>query len=517
MEYRIISNQELEQVLSQHHSWLSSNGKSGVKADLSYTDFEGRSLIGAKLQMVNLEQANMKGAVLLRAHLQGANLQGANLQGAILQWANLQKVNLKGANIHEANMQGANLQEADIQEANFQRANLQGAVMLGVIALKADFREANLQRAILHGINFFRANFENADLQEADLQGADLQKANLQGASLSKANLREANFTGANFKSANIRGANTIDSIGLESSIIALEFEQNQLLNDQRKLSDQEIQIKQERNLKREIQQHTSTVTALEQQLAHTQNVSEEERKRIGVELDHAKLEREKSESQLKEIAEENEQLKTKLDSALSEQIQNAIGALKTALTNTDEQICTQKKSAMELRTLARKGLLMAVCTVLFIPFVLLPIIDYINPDFLKTSTAYFGRLSIIFYTFPVIVLLLAATALLRHEQKIMAEIRHFSDQKHAIELYAGLLKAAQHAAANIKDPERAEKYVEETFSMIRKKILDGKDEDTKLDPVAQADQDKQILGTARDTLRLVSDVARLVKTTKSS
>lgn len=43
---------------------------------------------------------------------------------------------------------------------------------------------------------------------------------------------------------------------------------------------------------------------------------------------------------------------------------------------------------------------------------------------------------------------------------------------KHQIELYSGLLEASQHAAASLGDPQKANEYVQETFTQIRNRLL---------------------------------------------
>lgn len=83
-----------------------------------------------------------------------------------------------------------------------------------------------------------------------------------------------------------------------------------------------------------------------------------------------------------------------------------------------------------------------------------------------------FGGFSIVFYTLPAIVMLIIATTLLRHDQKVIKEIRYFSEMKHEIELFSGLLEASHHAANSFKNPKEASKYVEDTFTLIRNKLL---------------------------------------------
>jgi uncharacterized protein YjbI with pentapeptide repeats len=143
-------------------------------------------LIGADLQLANLQGANLEAA-----NLQGAILGGANLQGAILRFANLQGTilggaKLQGAKLWGANLRGANLRFAKLQEANLTRADLRGAYLR-----EANLQSADLCQAKLQGANLSRTNLQEAELIEARLQGADLGEANLQGAYLLNAEFDE--------------------------------------------------------------------------------------------------------------------------------------------------------------------------------------------------------------------------------------------------------------------------------------------------------------------------------------
>ena len=68
--------------------------------------------------------------------------------------------------------------------------------------------------------------------------------------------------------------------------------------------------------------------------------------------------------------------------------------------------------------------------------------------------------------------MILIATTLLRHQKSLLNEVRHFSNMKHQIELYSGLLEASQHAAASFGDPKKADEYVQQTFTQIRDRLL---------------------------------------------
>ncbi len=65
-------------------------------------------------------------------------------------------------------------------------------------------------------------------------------------------------------------------------------------------------------------------------------------------------------------------------------------------------------------------------------------------------------------------------TTCLRHQKNLLAEVRHFSNMKHQIELYSGLLEASQHAAVSFNHPEKANEYVQETFTQIRNRLLNS-------------------------------------------
>lgn len=82
------------------------------------------------------------------------------------------------------------------------------------------------------------------------------------------------------------------------------------------------------------------------------------------------------------------------------------------------------------------------------------------------------GAWSLTLFSFTVIVILTIAITLLRHQKKLLDEVRHYSAEKRQIELYSGLLKASQHAAAGLNDPQKSAEYVQETFTAIRNRIL---------------------------------------------
>ena len=109
----------------------------------------------------------------------------------------------------------------------------------------------------------------------------------------------------------------------------------------------------------------------------------------------------------------------------MNSRIQDAIDALEHALKNTDKQI-ENNENAARLFKFFGIGLFV-------IGIILLIAFRFVSPpDSLP---------KLLFYTFPIITLMLIGTTCLRHQKNLLGEVRHFSNMKHQIELYSGLLK----------------------------------------------------------------------------
>jgi hypothetical protein len=127
MKLRIISEEELKEILEEHKLWLETRYGNEVKgkcADLS----------NAYLRYANLENANLENADLYNADLYNANLENANLENTDLRYANLYNANLYNSNLENANLRyaslyntnlcNANLYNADLENSNLYNANL---------------------------------------------------------------------------------------------------------------------------------------------------------------------------------------------------------------------------------------------------------------------------------------------------------------------------------------------------------------------------------------------------------
>ncbi len=305
---------------------------------------------------------------------------------------------------------------------------------------RADFSGKNLQEAHLVDENLRMANLFGANLEGANLEGANLEGANLEGANLFGANLEGANLFGANLEGANLNGV-----IGFENTANTSFLTKN-------------------------IQHYEQTISRLEKELqqaeaARKNNEADQEQVqksqaeigKLKEEIENAKSGKEQAEESLKKLKEELDNLKKEL----RDRINDAKKSLASALTNTDTQIKSNNKYA---KWFGWGG--MAVFSIAFCALIGIPIYIWCNNLFPENNW------HLLFYTFPVIAMILIATTLLRHQKSLLNEVRHFSNMKHQIELYSGLLEASQHAAASFGDPKKADEYVQQTFTQIRDRLL---------------------------------------------
>ena len=212
--------------------------------------------------------------------------------------------------------------------------------------------------------------------------------------------------------------------------------------------------------LKLKLKSSEEIIQDLEEKLNQAQSDSvknDEEITQLSARLEQEKLEKEKIKEEL------NSKIK-ELTEGLSNRIKDAQKSLSEALKNTDNQIQNNENTACWFKWLGIILFGLAIILLLvFSGFVLC------HPKFFVDK-----NLNILFYTFPIITLMVIGTTCLRHQKNLLGEIRHFSNMKHQIELYSGLLEASQHAAVSFNHPEKANEYVQETFTQIRNRLLNS-------------------------------------------
>ena len=333
-----------------------------------------------------------------------------------------------------------------------EQADLSGAVLTGMNLIRADLRRANLRGVNLRGADLRGADLRGADLSGADLTGADLTHANLTHANLSRTDLTSAKLDKAHLIKTNLRGADltaaSFDGAYLDGTDLTQLFGNSVVSTD---------------NLQRKLQSSEATIRELEKNLKQAQQAqsekvkNDEEITKLSEKLEQEKLEKEKIKEELNSKIEE-------LTEGLSNRIKDAQKSLSGALKNTDRQIQNNENTA---RWFKQIGIILfgfaIILLLVFSGFVLC------HPKFFVVK-----NLNILFYTFPIITLMVIGTTCLRHQKNLLAEVRHFSNMKHQIELYSGLLEASQHAAVSFNNPEKANEYVQETFTQIRNRLLNS-------------------------------------------
>ena len=212
--------------------------------------------------------------------------------------------------------------------------------------------------------------------------------------------------------------------------------------------------------LKLKLKSSEKIIQDLEEKLNQAQSKTvknNEEITKLLTQLERKNIEKEKIEEKLNSKIEE-------LTEGLSNRIKDAQKSLSGALKNTDSQIQNNENTARWFKWLG------------IILFGLAIILLLVFSGFVLCNSNFFieKNLNILFYTFPIITLMVIGTTCLRHQKNLLAEVRHFSNMKHQIELYSGLLEASQHAAASFGNPVKANEYVQETFTQIRNRLLNS-------------------------------------------
>ena len=349
-------------------------------------------------------------------------------------WLDSRGENGERADLSNKSLKLANLEGADLRKADLRRINLEGADLL-----IADLAGANLEGANLAGANLAGANFHRANLAETNLEGAYLRETNLAGANLAGANLAGANLADAYLEDAYLEGVNLNTQLRWNSGLFTDKL-QRKLQSSESTIQELEEKLKQTQQAQSETVKNDEEITKLKEQL----NLEKSEKQKITQKLE-----------ELNNLLNQRE---------LRGRIKDAQKSLSEALKNTDKQIKNNEASASCFSGLGIVLFSIAIVLLIFFSMAVL-----FHPEYISEK-----KLNILFYTFPIITFMLIGTTCLRHQKNLLGEIRHFSNMKHQIELYSGLLEASQHAAVSFNHPEKANEYVQETFTQIRNRLLNS-------------------------------------------
>ena len=406
--YKKIDMETVVSMLKDHQLWLSSGGKEGKQAVFTGYDLSGLDSDYAEARYIV--------PPFWEKNLSKIDLSYSNLSGLYFREVNLSQADFRGANLKNTHFYWATLFDADFSGADISEANIE---------------ESSLVQANLTKVNLFKTAIAYSNLEDANLQDANCQETNFQRTQLQGANLHGADFYGARFVATtieenqltHIRFAENIESPYWDTGLVSLQAQ----------IAESENKIRQ---LEKELEQAKSVAD----------QESQEEINRLENQLKQEREEKNRFSERLKDVSKKE----------LNSRIQDAIDALEHALKNTDKQI-ENNENAARLFKFFGIGLFV-------IGIILLIAFRFVSPpDSLPT---------LLFYTFPIITLMLIGTTCLRHQKNLLGEVRHFSNMKHQIELYSGLLKASLPAAASYYESEKAGEYVQETFTQIRNRLL---------------------------------------------
>ena len=406
--YKKIDMDTVISMIKDHHLWLSSGGKEGKQAVFTGYDLSGLDSDYAEARYIV--------PPFWEKNLSKIDLSYSNLSGLYFREVNLSQADFRGANLKNAHFYQATLYKADFSGADISEAYIE----------ESSLNQANLTKTDLSKTRIAYSHLEDANLQDANCRETNFQRAQLRGA-----NLHGADFYGARFVATTIE-ENQFIHIRFPESIESPYWDTG-LVSLQAQIAESENKIRQ---LEKELEQAKSVAD----------QESQEEINRLENQLKQEREEKNRFSERLKDVSKKE----------LNSRIQDAIDALEHALKNTDKQI-ENNENAARLFKFFGIGLFV-------IGIILLIAFRFVSPpDSLP---------KLLFYTFPIITLMLIGTTCLRHQKNLLGEVHHFSNMKHQIELYSGLLKASLPAAASYYESEKAGEYVQETFTQIRNRLL---------------------------------------------
>ena len=159
---RVLSADEIEQMLTSHRVYLRTEYHEGHRADLSSADLTGLDFARLDLRGIKMERAVLRGATFIGANLRGANLIGATAQEGRFDRADLSRARLSGANLVAASFMDACLAKAEMEFAVMANAVFQGACLC-----EADMSGTVVDGAVLTGADLRKANIGFAKTSEA--------------------------------------------------------------------------------------------------------------------------------------------------------------------------------------------------------------------------------------------------------------------------------------------------------------------------------------------------------------
>lgn len=450
-------NNDLQRTLDAHNDWVNSGGVEGKRATLDgyglhSINLAGLNLSSASLRNCDLNEANLSGTILNGANMVGTHIRNARCVGADFTNAKLSNADFNNSDLNEANFHGANL-----NQAKFHTASLGGSIFDNAVIHFAEFNKADLRGAIFRNVSFKNATFNNADLREVDLYGTKLDEASL----------TEADFSGA--RTSEDQREQIVKSGGILGPMSPTTFQVEKKLEETKEEKER-----------------------LEKHLAdkESQEVSEEELKKIKKQLNAAESKVDKLQNELSKARAANSV------SNAAEKMRKAVEAARS----------TKRFNFWLSIGFMSSGVLSYLLALTLLGFI------FFDESCQRTlglitifgESAVNNGWQIIPLYMPVVVLLTIGTALLRHEGKIREQSSLLLEQINHAEKAAGLLQTA----TDLEDipEERLKSIILPTFVDIRRSLLDS-------NPKTQCGHEDEC-SLPPSQIKLIADI--LSKTVKS-
>jgi len=151
MEYKIVSEKELESLLEEQRTEIS----------------------GIEFKEINLIDANLKMAVFIDCKFTNCNLANVSLRNSVFRSVLFEGCNLMGINWSEVRT-GSNYHftNCKLDYDCFQNVDLRGIKFKNCSIREADFAGANLTKADFSGSLLSGTSFNNSNLEKADFRNA---------------------------------------------------------------------------------------------------------------------------------------------------------------------------------------------------------------------------------------------------------------------------------------------------------------------------------------------------------
>lgn len=512
-----ISQIELDKILAKHFLWIDSKSDQGEQANLFELDLRELNFPnGVNLSKANIIKTNLTGVSLI-----GANLREANLIEANLTEANLKETDFTEANLAETDFTGANLAQANLTKTNlfntkFEKTELADAKLIEATFLFTQLPQANLQNADFKKAIFTSANLEYANLEHATFKETEFRYTQLQFANLGYSKFEKARFILSNLDNAILKFSTFNTVIIFETHFKGVDFESTTIKGtnfqtahlDGAYLNNTKIPTP-KKDIQRDIYIQKSRISKLENELqglekANKKEIEKESSKPIIIEYNTKNIEYIQKELQFQ---------KQKL--GILEQrdyLNDAHNSLIYSLENTEKQIMKNQIFSSDMGRIACWLILMDILILGIMPALLV----HGQLDYLLDKVGMWG---ILFFTFPTLLILLIALSLLRHQKQLIAEIRHYSMLKHKIELYGGVLKAAQFTAFSLVQSQNLEvsEYVKSTFDEIKVELLKTPNFDVNTQPHIIPEEGGNLVEMLKSMTELVKTSTEISKTAAES